>query len=120
MDMWVPFRASTLKATHAAILLDTVHVLHHMGAALDTVRKTEYYRLTGKDRRFIKGQKCTLLSHWENLTTDGSRSLTLLLKANRRLSTVSILKVKFEQLWDYNEKVGLVGSSRTGVRGSPR
>lgn len=107
MDMWKPFRASTLKAEHvphAAILFDKVHVLRHLGAVLDTVRKTEYARLTGKSRRFIKGQTYTLLSHWENLTTDGRRSLKLLLKANKRLSTAYLLKEEFGQLWDYERE----------------
>ena len=43
MDMWKPFRASTLKAEHAphaAILFDKFHVLRHLDAALDTVRQT--------------------------------------------------------------------------------
>jgi transposase len=107
MDRWKPFRASTLKAEHAphaAFLFDKFHVLRHLGAALDTVRKTEYARLTGKDRRFIKGQKYTLLSHRENLTTDGRRSLKLLLKANKRLSTAYILKEEFGQLGDYERE----------------
>lgn len=106
-DMWKPFRASTLKAEHgphAAMLFDKFHVLRHLGAALDTVRKTEYSRLTGKDRRFIKGQTYTLLSHRENLPTDGRRSLKLLLKANRRLSTAYILKEAFGQLGDYERE----------------
>ena len=109
MDRWKPFRASTLKAEHApyaAILFDKFHVLRHLGAALDTVRKTEYDRLTGKDRRFIKGQTYTLLSHRENLTTDGRRSLKLLLKANRRLNTAYLLKEEFGQRWDYEREGG--------------
>ena len=64
MDMWKPFRNSTLKAEHApqaAILFDKFHVLRHLGEALDQVRKSEYGRLTGKDRRFVKGQKYTLI-----------------------------------------------------------
>jgi len=107
MDMWKPFRAATLKtehAPHAAILFDKFHVLRHLGTALDTVRKAEYARLTGKDRRFIKGQKYTLLSHRENLKPDGRRSLRLLLKANRRLSTAYILKEEFGRLWDYERE----------------
>ena len=77
-DMWKAFRNSTLKAEHApqaAILFDKFHVLRHLGKALDTVRKSEYARLTGKDRRFIKGQKYTLLSRRENLTTGGTPEL---------------------------------------------
>jgi transposase len=107
MDMWKPFRNSTLKPEHApqaAILFDKFHILRHLGDALDKVRKAEYARLTGKDRRFIKGQKYTLLSHRENLTTQGRRSLKLLLSANKRLSTAYILKEEFEQLWSYNRE----------------
>ena len=104
MDMWKAFRTSTLKPEHApqaAILFDKFHVMRHLGDAMDKVRKAEYSRLTGKDRRFIKGQKYTLLSHRENLTTDGRRSLRLLLQANRRLNTAYILKEEFGKLWDY-------------------
>ena len=107
MDMWKPFRTSTRKPEHApqaAILFDKFHILRHLGEALDKVRKAEYARLTGKDRRFIKGQKYTLLSHRENLTTQGRRSLKLLLNANQRLSTAYILKEEFEQLWSYNRE----------------
>ena len=104
MDMWKPFRTSTLKADHApqaSILFDKFHVLGHLSDALDTVRKSEYARLTGKDRRFIKGQKYTLLSHRENLSRDGRRSLKTLLAANKRLNVAYLLKESFGQLWDY-------------------
>src|SRR3954454_8033725 len=60
MDMWKPFRNSTLKAGNApqaGILYDKFHILKHLNEALDKVRKSEYARLSGKDRRFIKGQK---------------------------------------------------------------
>ena len=104
MDMWRAFRKSTLNSEHApqaAILFDKFHVLRHLSDALDQVRKSEYGRLVGKDRRFIKGQKYTLLSHRENLTTEGRRGLRLLLKANKRLHTAYVLKETFGQLWDY-------------------
>ena len=107
LDMWKPFRHSTLRPEHApqaAIQFDKFHVLRHLGEALDTVRKTEYARLTGKDRRFIKGQKYTLLSHPENLKPDGRRSLRRLLKANRRLNTAYLLKEEFGKLWDYGRE----------------
>jgi transposase len=104
MDMWKAFRNSTLNPEHAPqarILFDKFHVMRHLGEALDTVRKREYARLTGKHRRFIKGQKYTLLSRRENLTTPGRRSLKTLLKANKRLNTAYVLKEAFGQLWDY-------------------
>jgi len=81
--------------------------MRHLGEALDKVRKTEYARLSGRDRRFIKGQKYNLLSRNENLTLDleGKRSLKILLAANRRLNTAYILKEAFGQLWDYEREV---------------
>jgi transposase len=105
MDMWKPFRNATRRhAPQASILFDKFHVLRHLGDALDTVRKLEYARLAGNDRRFIKGQKYTLLAHRENLTLEGKRSLKLLLAANKRLNTAYLLKESFGQLWGYNRE----------------
>jgi transposase len=102
MDMWKAFRNATQEhAPQASILFDKFHVLRHLGEALDKVRKSEYARLTGQDRRFIKGQKYTLLSRKANLTLDGRRALRTLLKANKRLNTAYLLKESFGQLWDY-------------------
>jgi transposase len=104
MDMWKPFRNSTLKVGHASkaqIVYDKFHVLRHLGMALDAVRKSEYARLTGTGRRFIKGQKYTLLSRWENLTRKGRDALELLFNANRRLYRAYLLKERFGQLWDF-------------------
>ena len=105
MDMWKPFRNTTAEyAPQAAILFDKFHVMRHLGEALDKVRKAEYARLSGKDRRFIKGQKYTLLSNRENLTLEGKKSLKLLLAANKRLNTAYVLKESFGQLWDYRSE----------------
>jgi transposase len=105
MDMWKPFRTATEEhAPNAAILFDKFHVMRHLGDALDQVRKSEYARLTGKDRRFIKGQKYTLLSRHENLTLEGRRALKVLLAANKRLNTAYLLKESFDQLWGYKRE----------------
>jgi transposase len=55
-------------------------------------------------RRFIEGQKCTLLSRRENLTLQGRRSLKLLLAANTRLDTAHLLEESFGQLWSYRRE----------------
>jgi transposase len=105
MDMWKAFRKSTLKEGHAPqarIIYDKFHVMSHLGKAMDEVRRREYARLAGKDRRFIKGQRYNLLSRRENLTTEGRRALKLLFRANKRLHTAYLLKESFGQLWDYN------------------
>ncbi|MCK6453104.1 MAG: transposase [Alphaproteobacteria bacterium] len=46
-------------------MLGKFHIMRHLGEARDRVRKAEYARLSGKDRRFIRGQKYTLLSRDE-------------------------------------------------------
>ena len=96
MDMWKPFRLSTAAhAPQAAILFDKFHVERHLGEALDEVRKSEYRRLAGRDRRYIKGQKYTLLSRKENLTLYGKRAVKTLFSANNRLNTAYVLKGEF-------------------------
>jgi transposase len=105
MDMWRPFRVTTAAhAPKAAILFDKFHVMRHLGEALDQVRKSEYRRVAGRDRRYIKGQKYTLLSRKENLTLDGKRALKKLLSANKRLNTAYVLKESFGQLWSYERE----------------
>jgi transposase len=48
---------------------------------LDKIRKSEYARITGPERKFIKGQKYVLLSH-----------------------TAYLLRESFDQLWDYTSE----------------
>ena len=105
MDMWKAFENATRAAApQAAILYDKFHVMRHLSDALDTVRKSEYARLSGKERRYIKGQKYTLLSRRENLTLDGRRALEELLAANRRLNKAYLLRESFGQLWSYQRE----------------
>jgi len=105
MDMWKPFRNATkAHAPNAAILFDKFHIVRHLGQALDKVRKSEYARLSGNKRRYIKGQKYTLLSRWENLTLEGRHALKTLLAANKRINTAYLLKESFGQLWSYERE----------------
>lgn len=104
MDMCKAFRNSALKegnAPQATILYDKFHIMRHLGEAIDKVRRQEYARLTDGDRRFVKGQRYTLLSHWGNLTAEGKAALRLLFKVNRRLYKAYLLKESFDQLWSY-------------------
>jgi transposase len=103
MDMWKPFRNSTMEhAPDARIVFDKFHIMHHLSKALDKVRREEYKRVNGKERKYIKGQRYTLLSHKSNLDSIGRHSLKLLFKANRRIYKAYLLKESFGQLWDYS------------------
>jgi len=102
MDMWKPFLKSVRNNIPAArIIYDKFHIMRHLNDALDTVRKREYRRVSGKERTYIKGQRYTLLSRHENLTLEGHRALRKLFKVNKRLYTAYLLKESFGQLWDY-------------------
>src|SRR5262249_42291110 len=58
MDMWKPFRNATGEgAPNAALLFDKFHIMKHLGEALDTVRKSEYARVSGRQRRFIASSR---------------------------------------------------------------
>ena len=105
MDMWRAFyNVTTARAPQAAILYDKFHIMSHLSDALDEVRKSEYSRLSGKARSYIKGQKYVLLSNRENLSLKGRQSLKTLLAANKRLHTAYLLKESFGQLWDYERE----------------
>jgi transposase len=105
MDMWKPFRnAAQAHAPQAAVLFDKFHIMRHLNEALDQVRKSEYARLSGKQRRYIKGQKYTLLSRQANLTLEARAGLKSLLAANKRLNTAYLLKESFGQLWSYERE----------------
>jgi transposase len=106
MDMWKPFEASTLMhATQAGILYDKFHVVRQLGDALDQVRRSEYGKANKKQKKFIKGQRYTLLSHRENLALKGKEALRRLLAVNKRLNAAYLLKESFGQLWDYQSPV---------------
>jgi transposase len=60
MDMWRPFRnVARERVPNADILYDKFHVMKQLHEALDQVRKSEYARLQGEQRRYIKGQSAT-------------------------------------------------------------
>lgn len=104
MDMWKPFRNSLHEhASQAKIIYDKFHVLDHLNKAIDLVRRQEYKRASAKDRKFIKGQRYTLLTKEANLNLKGRESLKVLLSANKRLNKAYVLKESFGQLWDYDD-----------------
>ena len=121
MDMWRPFyNVTKARAPQAAILYDKFHILSHLSDALDEVRKSEYSRLSGKARSYIKGQKYTLLSNRENLSLKGRQALKMVLTANKRLHTAYLLRESFGQLWDYHRaRLPLTTTLEDGMTDDP-
>jgi transposase len=77
MDMWKPFRLATAAhAPQAAILFDKFHVMRHLGEALDQVRKSEYGRRAGRDRRYMPpSTRRSVMSRKHSLITWDSRAI---------------------------------------------
>ena len=86
MDMWKALRNSTTNnAPQAAMLFDKSHVLRHLSEALDKIHKQEYARLSGKDRKYIKGRKYTLLPTDERRIEAHPNSCTMTLEKGWRV-----------------------------------
>ena len=74
VDMWEPFRLSIEHwAPQCQIVYDKFHIMQHANAAIDEVRKAEFFRQGPKKRGLIKGKKWLLLSRWKNLDAGAPR-----------------------------------------------
>src|SRR5579859_5931366 len=90
VDMWEPFRLSIQHwAPQCQIVYDKFHIMQHANAAIDEVRKAEFFRQGPKKRGLIKGKKWLLLSRWKNLTPVHRGELNQLFQMNRRVQGLS-------------------------------
>ena len=102
VDMWEPFRLSIEHwAPQCQIVYDKFHIMQHANAAIDEVRKAEFFRQGPKKRGLIKGKKWLLLSRWKNLTQVHRGELNHLFPINRRVFKAYLLKESLERLWKY-------------------
>ncbi|MGO9131671.1 MAG: ISL3 family transposase, partial [Bryobacteraceae bacterium] len=102
VDMWEPYRLSIQQwAPNCRIVYDKFHVMRHANAAVDEVRRAEFFRKGGRWRGLVKGKRWLLLTRWVNLTTGKRRELNALFALNRRLLKACLLKESLERLWDY-------------------
>jgi len=107
MDMWKPYRVSTEEhCPNARIHYDHFHIAKHLGTAIDEIRRSEYARLDGVKRSYIKGSRYILLSNKENLDVKGAAALEELLRLNKRLNKAYLLKEDFERIWAYRTENG--------------
>jgi len=86
------------------IVFDLFHVVAKYGReVVDRVRVDEVNRLRDDRpaRKVLKGARWLLLRNRENVERKDRVKLDELLQANRKLTTVYILKDDLKQLWDY-------------------
>lgn len=116
VDMWKPYAAELrVHCPQAALVYDLFHIVAKYGLeVIDRVRVDETNRLAAaagqgtvrEARRVIKGARWLLLRNKANLKTRGERvRLRDLLRANRALFIVYVLKDDLKRLWQYRSPV---------------
>ena len=103
VDMWEPYRLSIEQwAPHCQIIYDKFHIMQHANAAIDEVRRAEFFRKGGSMRGLVRGKRWLLLSRWVNLDTGKKRQLNQLFALNRRVMKAYLLKESLDRLWTYH------------------
>lgn len=102
MDMWKAFiKATRIHCPQAQIIFDKFHVVAKFSKVIDIVRNQEYRNSSEKDKAIIKDSKFLLLKNHNNLKSEQKIKLDDLLKINKKLSKLYILKDDLKQLWSY-------------------
>jgi len=102
VDMWEPYRQSLEQwVPQCQIIYDKFHVLQHAAAAVDEVRRAEFFRKGGRAREVVKGKRWLLLSSWVHLDRKKKQQLNQLFALNRKLLKAYLLKESLARLWNY-------------------
>lgn len=108
MDMWRPYEEATREyCPNAAIVYDPFHVIAAYGReVLDKVRVQEFMKARGASREAIKGSRYLLLKNASNLDAGRGEHVRLaeLLRLNKRLLKVYLLKDDLKQVWRYRSE----------------
>ena len=102
VDMWEPYRQSLEQwVPQCQIIYDKFHILQHASAAVDEVRRAEFFRKGGRAREIVKGKRWLLLSRWVHLDRKKKQQLNQLFALNRKLLKAYLLKESLARLWNY-------------------
>jgi transposase len=102
VDMWAPFRQSIDEwLPNCRVVYDKFHIMQHASAAVDEVRRAEFFRKGGPARELVKGKRWLLLTRWVHLTAHKKQQLNALFAVNRRLFKAYLLKESLDRLWSY-------------------
>lgn len=107
--MWEPFRRSIEQwASQCKIIYDKFHIMQHANAAVDEIRRAEFFRKGGRMRGVVKGKRWLLLTRWMNLDTGKKQQLNRLFALNRRVMKAYLLKESLDRLWSYTYEQAMV------------
>jgi transposase len=92
----------------AEIVFDKFHVLQHASAALDEVRRQEFFRAGPVMRAHGRGKRWLLLRRWKTVRGSKRAELQTLFAANRRLFKAYVLREQLDRLWTYQTRPGVL------------
>jgi transposase len=107
-DMHRPYINAVARALpKAEVVFDKFHVLQHASAALDDVRRQEFFRAGAVMRAFGRGKRWLLLRRWKTVRGSKRQELRALFAANRRLFKAYVLREELDHLWTYKTRDGV-------------
>ena len=107
-DMWWGYvNAVAAVLPKADVVFDKFHVLQHASAALDEVRRQEFFRASAVMRAVGRGKRWLLLRRWKTVRGSKRRELQALFAANRRLFKAYVLREQLDRLWTYKTPPGV-------------
>jgi len=105
MDMWEAYEKATRKyCPKAEIVYDQFHIIQNYGKVIDKVRNMELAKANKEQQGVLKGTKYLLLANRASVLGKKRVKLDELLRLNKALSTVYILKDDLKHLWDYSSE----------------
>ena len=99
---------STRCCRSAEVVFDKFHVLQHASAALDEVRRQEFFRAGAVMRAHGRGKRWLLLRRWKTVRGSKRAELQTLFAANRRLFKAYVLREQLDRLWTYKTRAGVL------------
>ena len=108
-DMYRPYLNAVGEVLkQAEVVFDKFHVLQHASAALDEVRRQEFFRAGAVMREHGRGKRWLLLRRWKTVRGSKRRELEALFAANRRLFKAYVLREQLDRLWTYKTRRGVL------------
>ena len=92
----------------AQVVFDMFHVLQHASAALDDVRRQEFFRAGAVMRTHGRGKRWLLLRRWKTVRGSKRAERRTLFAANHRLFKADVLREQLDRLWTYTTRTGVL------------
>jgi transposase len=102
LDMWVPYVAAFKeRAAKAVLVFDRFHLVRHLNAAVDEVRRAMVRELKGEARTEMKGTRYLWLKNPWNLKVAERPRLAALLQQHLPIVKAYLLKESFRDFWSH-------------------